>query len=73
MDKPKLETRLRIIMRCVNDLERASGVGGAVAETVQEQCNAIARDSGSSLRFGLGGENPVTPNKLMTATMIISV
>lgn len=64
MDTTKLEARLRNIMRAVNDIERATGIGGALAETVQEQCNAIARDAGSSLRFGLGGENPVTYNMI---------
>ncbi len=58
MDLNQLETRLRNIMRAVNDLERSSGLGGALAETVQENCNAIAKDAGSRVRFGLGGENP---------------
>ena len=66
MDIQKLEARLLNIMRHVNDIERATGVGGAAAEIVQEQCNAIARDAGSRVRFGLGGENPTTPNAALT-------
>lgn len=66
MDTTKIETRLRIIMRAANDLERATGVGGAVAETIQEQCNAIAREAGSDLRFGIGGAHEVTTNANVT-------
>ncbi|HMZ56322.1 MAG TPA: hypothetical protein PLT48_15820, partial [Nitrospira sp.] len=54
------------VMRAANDLERATGVGGAVAETIQEQCNAIAREAGSDLRFGIGGAHEVTTNADVT-------
>jgi hypothetical protein len=64
MENEKLEFRLRNIMRATNDLERATGHGGAFAERIQEQCNAIARDAGSDLRFGLGAENPMTATKV---------
>lgn len=46
MDKDKLRTRLNIILGQINRLEWKTGVGGSYFETVQEQCEAIAKDFG---------------------------
>jgi hypothetical protein len=42
----RLRLRLHIIMNKVDELERRSGCGGWFAETIQETCDAIARDFG---------------------------
>lgn len=56
-----VEKKLRTLMGAVNSYEKATGIGGAYAETVQEVCNSLLREVGSKVKFGAGHENPVMP------------
>ncbi len=58
-ESARIEAKLRALMGAVNAYEKATGVGGAYAERIQEACNGLLKMAGSSVRFGLGGENPV--------------
>ncbi|MFY9479145.1 MAG: hypothetical protein WAQ08_15985 [Aquabacterium sp.] len=53
-----VERKLRSLMSAVNSYEKATGIGGAYAETVQSACNSLLREVGSSVKFGAGLENP---------------
>jgi hypothetical protein len=56
-----LGSRLRTIMKAINDLEAKTGHGGWYAEQIQEMCNAIARDAGlKSHREGFAAIAKVT-------------
>ena len=54
-----IETMLRVLMGCVNAYEKATGIGGWYAERIQESCNALLKATGSNVRFGISGENPI--------------
>lgn len=53
-----MERKLRALMGAVNSYEKATGIGGAYAETVQSACNSLLREVGSKVKFGAGLENP---------------
>ena len=54
-----IDAPLRVLMGAVNAYEKETGIGGWYAERIQESCNSLLKAAGSTVRFGLGGENPV--------------
>ncbi|KWN06410.1 hypothetical protein WT83_27390 [Burkholderia territorii] len=58
--REQIEAKLRVLMGAVNAYEKATGIGAWYAERVQESCNSLLKLLGSDVRFGLGGENPVS-------------
>jgi hypothetical protein len=73
MQTDKIAAYLRWIMRTVNNFETKTGQGGWYAEEMQLACNAIAKETGAPVKFGIssystGFEHPTGDNPFPAST-----